>query len=180
MSFVKATEELRPMIVVVEGPDGSGKSTLIEYFKKNLGPTIAYQAGEGPEKYPGEINERLNRYGSWYYFNGVVIFDRHPCVSQPIYGKLRDNTPVDPEHQLNFMLSRPVFIYCRKTRLDLSEHVEKEYDSEEHMIAVRNNQAIIIAAYELWAQRNAHIYYRIDDDMGRIANMLRGLIAHGS
>lgn len=168
------------MIIVVEGPDASGKSTLIEHFKSRLGPTVKYQAGEGPEKYPGEINERLVRYSQWYYHNGVVIFDRHPCVSQPIYGKIRHNTAVDPEHQLNFMLSLPVFIYCRTTRIDLSNHEEKDYDSEEHMIAVRNNRAMIIAAYDLWAAKNAHIYYRIDDDKDRIVNMVRGLIAHGS
>lgn len=156
------------MNIVLEGPDNSGKSTLARYLNARTGRPIILS--EGPEKHPGEINERIRRYEG---FRGV-IFDRHPVVSQPIYGRFRSNTEVDRELVLRFYDSRPLFIYCRGRSLE--GHVEKSHDTSEHMALVNLNHDAMCRHYDEWAKDHAHIWYRVGDSMERIVNLVLGAI----
>ena len=60
------------MNVVLEGPDGGGKSRLAEYLGAAL--EMYVQQGSGPPKAPGEVEKRARKYLGLEN----VIFDRHP------------------------------------------------------------------------------------------------------
>lgn len=164
------------MLVVVEGPDNSGKSTMISALSNMIPGKVIIKESEGPEKWPGEINERIRAYRFYYGANCTVIFDRHPCVSQPIYGQFRNNTPVEAHLVTEFYEQRPIFIYCRPLTLTLAGHVEKEHDSEEHLRMVAEWFAQLDLLYSQWANRHAFITYRMGDDITRIACAIGGII----
>lgn len=142
------------MIIVVEGPDNSGKSTLIEALSHMTGLPIV--AGEGPPKSTEEINDRVKRYLAL----DNCIFDRHPCVSNAIYDAHREiHMPVDPDLIKAFYDQNPLFIYCVGTD-DLGTHVLKDHDTEEHQRLVEDNASMIVEAYNLWAFDHANWLYR--------------------
>jgi hypothetical protein len=159
------------MILVIEGPDNGGKSTLARHISEQLGWPI--QPSEGPDKYPGEINERIRRYQSLER----VIFDRHPCVSQPIYSKFRGNTPVDQSLLDQFYASKPLLVYCQLPRgRTLNGHVVKPHDSKEHLETVSANFDRIAAFYDAWAIEHATIIRRWSDPHDRILSMIWGAL----
>src|SRR5687767_8321524 len=148
------------MNVIVEGPDGTGKSTLIDRLTTmRLYVPFRTQAGEGPPKYPREINERALRYLDMKN----TIFDRHPCVSQPIYSQLRGkDEDILPSTLLHFYEQDQLFIYCRSTRL--THHLVKSYEDPDHVATVEDKYAALVDAYDKWAVMRANLIYRIGDD----------------
>lgn len=157
------------MNIVFEGPDNSGKSTLARYVANHVKKNIILS--EGPDKYPGEINERILRYEQ---LRGV-IFDRHPCVSHPIYSSFRTITPIKPELLLRFYDSKPVFIYCRARGLE--GHVIKDHiDTADHLESITTNADGIARMYDEWATHHALIWYRVGDSMERILDLVQGYL----
>jgi predicted HAD superfamily Cof-like phosphohydrolase len=154
-------------IIVIEGPDASGKSTLAKHLAHVLDRTI--QPSEGPPKYPGEINERLARYST---LGDDIIYDRHPVVSEEVYAyALRRTTDVSLVTMQYFYAQRPLFIYCDPLTRDLPRtHNKKPHDTPEHLYAVHENYERLVTAYRSWALTHAHIIYRIGDDYDRIAH----------
>lgn len=150
--------------IVVEGPDATGKSTLVDELYKFFGTMV--QRSEGPEPYPGEINERVRRYNmeriqpqqKWQRF---FIYDRHPCVSQMIYNQFNGTTPVELELINQFYQERPFFIYARRQMLD--NHQAKEHDDHEHLRMIKEKNLHITHLYDRWAIEHAHMIYRIGD-----------------
>lgn len=165
------------MIIVVEGPDNSGKSTLIRHLEQELGLKVAW--GEGPGRSDDEINERVRRYADL----DNVIFDRHPCVSQNIYNHFRVGGPqIDPQLIKEFYERDVLFIYCRG-RMSLAEQVVKDYDREVvdaagtvHTDTVRDNHLSICATYDEWAVDHAHFVYRIGDGFDRVRSFVRSIM----
>lgn len=155
------------MNVVLEGPDGSGKSTLAAHLGAALGMHV--QQGSGPPKAPGEVEARLTRYLAL----DNTIFDRHPAVSQVVYGSLRGETPSAEFLALvdKFYSSELLFVYCRAT--DLKLHVVKDGENPDHIATIERRHADLLAAYDRWALEKAHIVYRIGDDTSAILDVVR-------
>lgn len=152
------------MNIVLEGIDGTGKSTLAHHLKANL--HCAVIPSEGPPKYPGEIDDRLKRYAS---YDGL-IFDRHPAVSQPIYGPMRDPYELLPTGHLvqSFYRSNPLIIYCDPGK-KRHTHVRNEaVDTDEHLAQIEANYNQLLVAYRSWAINHAFLWYRIGDDVARV------------
>lgn len=142
------------MRLLLEGPDGSGKSTLAKKLSEQFGWGI--KSTEGPEKYPGEINSRAARYLREHSFNNS-IFDRHPCVSHPIYSRFTRVSKLD-QALVDEFYGKPTFIvYCRG-QPEL-EHEPKGYDSAAHLAAVSSNHRLICDLYDQWAVRSADVIY---------------------
>jgi predicted HAD superfamily Cof-like phosphohydrolase/adenylate kinase family enzyme len=154
------------MNIILEGHDNSGKSTLALFLAKRLRMTI--HSSEGPERYPGEMIERLTRYDAL----DNVIFDRHPCISEPIYSISRGNKCVLPtEVIMDFYSKRKnLFIYCDPLNRGLGGHLRKDpasgkdYDTDDHVNAIVSNYESILHKYRTWAIENAQMVYRVGDD----------------
>lgn len=105
-------------MIVVEGPDGAGKTTLIEVLKEATGYEVA-------PRVVSKTTEAMVDLKEWTEENVErgfqrTIFDRHRLISEPIYGPLlRDDFEPgfdDPAwfayHLGRFYQCRPIVIYC--------------------------------------------------------------------
>jgi len=161
-------------LIVIEGCDNSGKSTLARLISSLL-PSWQVQVSEGPPKYEGEMDKRVMRYLS---YTNNVIYDRHPCVSQPIYGKMRTHCdPIRKDLIDTFYAMKPLFIYC-DARNGLAGHVERtEVDTPVHVAAITENFEKLVSHYRQWAIDHAFIVYRIGDPVTRVLKVVEML--HG-
>lgn len=106
------------MVIVVEGPDGAGKTTLIEVLKNELDLTVAPRVVSKETK--ATTNLRLWVDNNLKVGFQPVIFDRYRLISETIYGPaLRDTSEegFDDMHWLaprlnQFYRLRPIIIYC--------------------------------------------------------------------
>jgi hypothetical protein len=161
------------MNIVIEGVDASGKSMLARFLSRKLARPLVLS--EGPEKFPGEINDRISRIFGYQ----DVVFDRHPCVSHGVYHRFAPNM-VDADHDLivQFFDSRPLFIWCRGPKaLTDDNHQLKAHDTAEHLNQITKNHEEITAIYEAWALDFAHISYRIGDSMDQVYRMAKGAVS---
>lgn len=128
------------------------------------------QQGSGPPKRPGEIERRTREYLS---MRGTV-FDRHPAVSQPVYGQLRGETLSDQMASLVLETHSGghLMVYCR-TVDGLSRHVVKEGEDPSHIRALVDGYDRVVAAYDRWALRHAKLIYRIGDDVEELIDIVR-------
>lgn len=154
------------MNIVLEGIDNSGKSTLAAALAQRLDRRVI--SSEGPEQWLGEMKKRVDK----YLAIDNAIFDRHPCVSDAIYGKFRPRaSTITPAQLAEFNCSSPLFIYCKPKRLSLVGHVVKEHDTPQHLEMVQKQYFEILALYNSWALDKADITYRLGDDITRIVTM---------
>src|SRR5580692_3062319 len=75
-------------IVVVEGPDGGGKSTLIDNLRLSCDRHYISLRRSGPPKFADEIHEVLGWIGRAKHLSVPLILDRHPLISEDIYGPI--------------------------------------------------------------------------------------------
>ncbi len=172
------------MMVVIEGPDGSGKSTLANDLLTQLsqdGLKISLKLTEGPEKKPGEIISRINRYNVDYEHSPchIIIYDRHPVVSQNIYSSLDEKRATVSYQNAKYFLydKKPYIIYCRDTRFSLDNQVQ-EWDTTEFKTLILENKSQLKALYDKWALEYANMIYRISDPIDSITELLKWRYNH--
>lgn len=154
--------------VILEGCDGSGKSTLSRSLTYFLDMRV--QEGQGPGKDQNELNVRVNQ----YLHMTNTIFDRHPIISQPIYNQFRTGAPKIEEHHLKKFAetrSQYIIVYCEGASY---YHRPKYEETAEQLELVKNHYEDLLHAYREWALGNADIIYRIRQDMTLICRMIKG------
>jgi hypothetical protein len=111
------------MIFVIEGPDGSGKSTLINSIKKDKRTNCHFLSVSSQPLTQRVIQDEID----WIHSipNTINLFcDRYRLISEPIYGNaLRSldlSQGVRPK-VAQFM----VFIYCRPPRPEIIENLNR-------------------------------------------------------
>lgn len=147
------------MNIVVEGPDASGKTTLIGKLAPLLGLSVV--KSEGPCVDIHDFRQRCQQ----LYSLKNVIFDRHCHVSEPIYGYFAKRYDT-VDYSLIALIRRnpPLYIYCRGPAT-LDRHVaDHSKDSPEHLAMIERHHSEIRYSYERWANANAHIWYTIGDE----------------
>lgn len=154
------------MIIVLEGPDGGGKTTLAKELVNRL--RVQYMPSEGPARGPGEIDNRIRRYLD---LRGHFLFDRHPCVSQLAYRVVHDQPPPDPELIEKFYALKPIFIYCRPSSMG-NHQASGEWDTPEYLAAIDKNFGALLEWYDMWAVRHANHIYRIGDNVNALVHGL--------
>lgn len=105
-------------MIVVEGPDGGGKSTLVRILSSHLKVPIA-------NKVVGSDTKPLTDLVKWTEDNvsrgfQAMIFDRHRLISEPIYSPFRSYEPTAQFLDLgwvsdmtwNFYEAKPIIIYA--------------------------------------------------------------------
>lgn len=146
--------------IIVEGPDGSGKSSLITHLTESLGLDIHERASTsrgGPVDRLAEWVERdIHSYaGVWRPF----IYDRHPVISEPIYGRVVRN---DLAPRFEFpgwligcrlqMYSKTIVVFCMPPLDVVQANVQATRDSQ--MPGVLDRIRDVYLAYnkaiELW------------------------------
>ncbi len=155
------------MNIILEGPDNSGKSTLANVLLQVVPYTL--QSGEGPPKFPWEIDERANRYMAMKN----TIFDRHPCISETIYGKYRGK-PVELHRATmdRFGELDHLIIYCESDSMGAHDHEVKDHDTPDHLELIHDHDKQIRQDYRIWAAVNAHAKYRIGDDVEAVKKLV--------
>jgi hypothetical protein len=140
-------------LVVVEGPDGAGKSTLATRLLKRTGlPTLLVKRS-GP---PGDV-ETLLLQSRWIKEQGEsplnILCDRHPIISECIYRPVvrrEGPAPWTVEDAAPALTRRDVLlIYCRPTYETLSRTV----GVEEQMAGVTDHYVELLAEYDRWFHR---------------------------
>lgn len=152
-------------MIIIEGMDNSGKSTLAVHLAKRF--NFKVQESEGPPKSAEEINERIRGYNNLQ----DTVFVRHPVISNAIYAMFRpEGNPILPELTNEFYAGQHLIIYCDPMERGLASHVLKDHDTPEHIAMVTARRAELVDAYREWAIKHAHIIYRIGDDMDRVCD----------
>lgn len=138
-------------MIIVEGPDGGGKTTLLKRLAKDLDLKIA----------PRVVNrkaEPMVDLVQWVHLNlrqgfQPMLFDRHRLISEPIYGPALRNsiqTGFDDPIWLNEALFRlyfrvkPVVIYCLPPFDVVWENVMKDEDN---------------SIFHGWGEALKHVYW---------------------
>lgn len=119
-------------MIIVEGPDGAGKSTLVETMREVLKYPVASRVVD-------KQTQALVDLQAWVEDNLMdgfegVIYDRHRLISEPIYGPLLRagqnpwffNTKWLGEMYQQFYLVRPIMIYCLPSRETVKANIAQD------------------------------------------------------
>lgn len=106
-------------MIIVEGPDGAGKTTLINRLKHVTGfpvaPRVVSQRAEAMVDLKAWVEENLEQGFQ------TTIYDRHRLISEPIYGPILRDMPEPGFSDVGWMshrlyelynVVRPFIIYC--------------------------------------------------------------------
>lgn len=127
-------------MIIIDGPDATGKSYLAKAISRATNWPI--QPSEGPEKAPGEILARCEKY---LRLSDFTIFDRHPIISQSIYGPLARKTAIPPYLLIALKQKDPLIIQAHPE--NHFPHEEKEHDTPEHLQMIAKQREIIVDHY---------------------------------
>lgn len=142
-------------MIVIEGMDGSGKTTLAKQLAKELGVQY-FHHGEPPKDF-ADFRRKCVR--SAILFQRPIIQDRSPFISESIYGMFRNREPYitveKSQEQLKSALG-VIIIYCRPER---HIHQPKNYDSADYLNWLKINWKRIQSYYDSYmAQMHALRY----------------------
>jgi hypothetical protein len=123
-------------MIIVEGPDGSGKTTLINHLVEATGLPVAPRVVSKD----AEAMVDLKKWTEDNVHQGFqkVIYDRHRLISEPIYGPIIRSQPepgfddVEWLHEAFYRLYRgvkPIIIYCLPPRSVVWENVMASDDN---------------------------------------------------
>lgn len=160
------------MNIILEGPDNTGKSTLALAISKATGLTIKDKEGRPPTQIL--LYEKFRKYEA---LDGWII-DRHPIISQAIYGLVRKDPEIPEEFMNNFFNRADLIIYCRALRTDpLSDHEASDTDDEAHLQMIENQYGRILGIYDNWAINCAQIIYTQYAQTDSVVAMVKGVIS---
>lgn len=161
-------------MIIVEGPDNSGKSTLVKYLADKYKLEVLQPLSKGP---PSNIEELYSNTKSLilqaiHKGRGCIV-DRMPLIGESIYGPIcREKDLWVPYFDYKVRLQKsintlePFYIYCRPTDgmiLDMTTHQVKEYDTEEHLNKIKQNKRLILDAYDnYFVNFGNHNFFRYD------------------
>lgn len=139
-------------LVIVEGCDGSGKTTLVQRARAEC---KRYFWAAQPSRPPKTIEQILE--GSRWLAMALnfpsldVILDRHPYISEPIYGPILRGVSVIPSTARTPLLKSLIgqterFIYCRPPRAVITDNVTRT--AKDQLAGVVLKHLLIVDAYD--------------------------------
>ncbi len=143
-------------MIILEGPDNSGKSTLAKKLNEIMDWPVEHSGG------PTTHEDRHIRMME-VMEKSEVIMDRVPCISEPIYGSICRgiNCFEGTKYLENLLKNKPIIIYCRPpTSVIINiEHELSKYANKDHLDMVEDNKFAIVGAYDTLMSNIPHIYY---------------------
>lgn len=141
-------------MIVIEGMDGSGKTTLAKRLAKDL--KIPYFHHGAPAVTLTEFRRKCMR--STVLFQRPIVQDRTPLISECIYGEFKPGEPFmlwgDSQHWIKTAMI--VLIYCRPAK---HIHRPDEYESAEYIEWLKTNWSGIQARYDTYMAQMHAIRY---------------------
>jgi len=159
------------MNIILEGPDNSGKSTLAKAL--SLATDLPIKTKEGRPATRLALFEKLRKYEA--IDNHIV--DRHPIISQMIYGLARGDDEIPEEFFENFFSRRDLIIYCRCIDRGLEGHEPSDTDTPTHLSMIDSQYQTILGYYDNWAACSANIIYHKYADMMHVVRMAQAVLA---
>ena len=174
-------------MILIEGPDNSGKSTLALQLSKEFGFKL-YDRPHGPPKNADELVMRALQLALVQSKKNLIV-DRHPLIGENVYGPiLRGHNMWDEKPDYEKILGDDLvdkihkgdvfIIYCRPPRevvLNLKTHQVKDYDTPSHLKALTKKSGEILDCYDENLRTFAsHIYdYTEEDSLKNLIKKIR-------
>ena len=137
-------------IVIVEGCDASGKSSLIEQLRLESNRYFWVLRGSGPPKTYDEIDEAISWITRSAHSGPQIICDRHPLISEPIYGmtlrgrNLLEGHYSEADIRAHLLDSVDRIIYCRPPL----EEICKKVGHQAQLKGVIDNLERLVKVYD--------------------------------
>ena len=158
------------MNIILEGPDHTGKSTLAKAISEATGWPIKDKEGR-----PATQLLLFEKFRKYEAIEGMII-DRHPIISQSVYGIIRGDKQIPREFSNNFFNRQDdIVIYCRCER-DLVDHEPSDTDTPEHLKMIEEQRDRVFSIYDNWATLCAHILYNRYEDLELTVAMVEGAL----
>lgn len=156
-------------IYVLEGADGTGKSTLAEYIAKELNGMV-FHAVYDKDIDMREYHEYLLIAARKLVKLGIpVILDRW-ALSELIYGKVfRDGPSYDAEWLLH--QDDLIYIYCRNDNV-VSNHLSNMKDRKE----LYDDMAQIAVEYDKYIEKSDLVWSVYDFNYDEMKDFLKGVL----
>jgi len=136
-------------MIIVEGPDGSGKTTLIKLLKDELNIPVAPRVVSKETKAMTNLQDWVdNNLDEGFQ---KVIFDRYRLISEPIYGPILRKGQSEGFDSLMWLGPRlkrfyelePIIIYCLPHLFTVVKNIGRDHDND----VVRPHIQAIYTAY---------------------------------
>lgn len=140
--------ERRHRVIIVEGVDNSGKSTLAKTLSEHFDWPLVHS--------PGFCPEMIDWAKTHLTAPGTRIYDRFPCVSEHIYGPvLRDKDEfksVVGRKVLSFFIQKnPLIIYCKPPDSVITEDMGKQMKGvKDNILRLILNYNRMMVYFSLW------------------------------
>lgn len=130
-------------MIIIEGCDNTGKSTLAEKLSKDLGIEVQHSVRPDPSLAPHNIMEHAKR----QLRPRRIILDRVFAISEYVYGRVIRGQSLLKEHHgdafMELYQRQHMIIYCRP-----SDKVIQDNKGRDQMEGVVDNFPKIIAEYD--------------------------------
>jgi len=170
-------------MIVVEGPDGCGKSNLVQRLAEDLNLPVAERVVAADTTPMVDINTwiQMNLDDGWQ----EVLFDRHRLISEPIYGSvLRERSQLmDVKLETvqtwyyHWQLIDPIIVICLPPFETAVRNLAEEQNN--HRLFLQNSQAFRSIYSLYWSYLSSHHQWHWDyttDDADNDYKLLMNLI----
>lgn len=151
-------------MIIVEGCDNSGKSTLVQKLAQDL-KLLMLNNRKRPESFEESYIYTLTMCQLASSFS--MIFDRWQPISEPIYGPICRNTHIYNEEQLSRLhaitqVTQPLIIYCRPDTQTILNFGERD-----QMAGVVQHGKELIQAYDDYLTNLSKFFHVVQYDYER-------------
>lgn len=140
------------MIIIIEGFDNSGKSTLASRLSELLNLEVVHPGG--PPKHVAEVITRMAEQEAIFALGHKVdfIYDRVTCISDAAYRQDKSYDKIFGFYQASLIsCSHVMVIYCRPSDAQLKNfdnHINQAHDTDEIVEHAKSKSDIIISSYD--------------------------------